>query len=105
VENAPVGTLLRKPEKDYTRALLRAVPSLVPRDPRPAVEGSPAIEVRNLGKTYGGTGFLVRRPGTDAARKVNFAVAPGRTLGIVGESGSGKSTVARCIMRLIAPTE
>jgi peptide/nickel transport system ATP-binding protein len=26
-------------------------------------------------------------------------------LGIVGESGSGKSTVARCVMRLIEPTE
>src|SRR5690606_16380376 len=29
----------------------------------------------------------------------------GETLGIVGESGSGKSTVARCIARLIDPTE
>ena len=29
----------------------------------------------------------------------------GETLGVVGESGSGKSTVARCIARLIEPTD
>ena len=32
-------------------------------------------------------------------------VRRGETLGIVGESGSGKSTVARCIARLIEPSE
>lgn len=105
VENAPLDRLLRHPQNDYTRALLQAVPSLVPRRPRPVVEARPSIEVRDLGKTYSGGGFLVRSPGTKAASNVNFAVAPGRTLGIVGESGSGKSTVARCIMRLIAPSE
>ena len=30
---------------------------------------------------------------------------PGKTLALVGESGSGKSTVARCLMRLIEPTD
>ena len=104
VEHAPVETLLRDPKQDYTKALLRAVPSLVPREPRAPVAGEPPLAVQDLGKTYGGGGFLFRKPGTDAARDVNFTVARGRTLGIVGESGSGKSTVARCIMRLIDPT-
>ena len=30
---------------------------------------------------------------------------PGETLALVGESGSGKSTVARCMTRLIEPTD
>jgi peptide/nickel transport system ATP-binding protein len=40
-----------------------------------------------------------------AASNVNIAVKRGETVGVVGESGSGKSTVARCIARLIDPTE
>jgi peptide/nickel transport system ATP-binding protein len=36
---------------------------------------------------------------------VDLAVRRGETLGIVGESGSGKSTVARCIARLIDPSD
>jgi peptide/nickel transport system ATP-binding protein len=40
-----------------------------------------------------------------AAVDVDLDIRKGETLGIVGESGSGKSTVARCIARLIDPTE
>ena len=36
---------------------------------------------------------------------VSFTVKKGETLGVVGESGCGKSTMARCIMRLLDPTE
>jgi peptide/nickel transport system ATP-binding protein len=104
VEHAPIETLLRDPKQDYTQKLLRAVPSLIPRAPRPVPGGDPVLKVDHLDMIYGGGGFFVRRPGTHAAKDVTFTVARGRTLGIVGESGSGKSTVARCIMRLIAPT-
>ena len=39
-----------------------------------------------------------------AVDDVDFAVAPGETLGLVGESGCGKTTTARLITRLLEPT-
>ncbi|MEI2385194.1 ABC transporter ATP-binding protein [Breoghania sp. JC706] len=105
VEQAPAGVLLRAPKEDYTRDLLRAVPSLVPRPPRVDAGGDPVLRVAGLMKYYARGGWFVSREPTKAARDVSFTISRGRTLGIVGESGSGKSTVARCIMRLIDPTD
>ncbi len=105
VESAPAGQLLRAPEQDYTRTLLKAVPSLAPRPARAAADGPPVLEVDGLGKLYGRGRWFSAKAATQAARDVRFSIARGRTLGIVGESGSGKSTVARCILRLIDPTE
>ncbi|MCF6110390.1 ABC transporter ATP-binding protein [Mesorhizobium muleiense] len=104
VESAAVETLLRDPQKDYTRRLLQAVPSLIPRDARAESQAEPALWVEGLTKIYDTRGFFKRGRETKAAQDVRFCIKPGRTLGIVGESGSGKSTVARCIMRLIDPT-
>ncbi|TRW99350.1 ABC transporter ATP-binding protein [Paracoccus sp. M683] len=103
VESGPVETLLRHPTADYTRELLRSVPSLSPRAPRPGSD-QVVLRVEKLNKIYGGGGILKKLPQAHAAKDVSFTLARGRTLGIVGESGSGKSTVARCIMRLIDPT-
>ncbi len=40
-----------------------------------------------------------------AVDDVSFSIAPGETLGLVGESGCGKSTIGRCIVRLLNPTD
>ncbi|MGM0560735.1 MAG: ABC transporter ATP-binding protein [Pseudomonadota bacterium] len=105
VEQAPVEKLLREPREDYTQKLLKAVPSLIPRKVRPPKSDDQVLQVQGMKKIYGGGGIFVKKEGTLAAQDVSFSIARGRTLGIVGESGSGKSTVARCVMRLIDPTE
>ncbi len=105
VETAPAAQLFESPRHDYTQALLRAVPSLQPRAPRPAEPRAPVLDVASLGKTYSSGGFLRKQSEKRAADAVTFQLRPGRTLGIVGESGSGKSTVARCVMRLIDPSD
>ena len=40
-----------------------------------------------------------------AVDDVNFSISKGETLGVVGEYGCGKSTLGRCILRLIEPTD
>ncbi len=96
--------MLRRPRHDYTRMLIRAVPSLSP-PARAAVTGAPIVlQTSGLTKTYVSGGFFGSRREVKAASDVDLVVRRGETLGVVGESGSGKSTVARCIARLIEPS-
>ncbi|WP_372697562.1 dipeptide ABC transporter ATP-binding protein [Arthrobacter sp. JSM 101049] len=123
VESGAAAEVLANPHHDYTRRLLRAVPTDKPRGSRlsdtatgitdrhrklvaargPAgpdgVDHDVVLSAANLRKTY-------RNPdGTDrvAVADVSFALRRGTTLGIVGESGSGKSTVARMALGLARP--
>lgn len=104
METQKLDDLLRHPRTDYTRDLLRAVPSQVPRMERSTTSDNVVLEAQDLCKTYGGGGLFLKGREVKAAQNVSFSLPKGRTLGIVGESGSGKTTVARCIMRLIEPT-
>jgi peptide/nickel transport system ATP-binding protein len=105
VEGGSVQDVLATPREDYTRSLLAAVPSLVPRQRRSENEAKVLLQVRGLGKRYGTRSMWGAAREVVAARDVNFSLRAGRTLGIVGESGSGKSTVARCAIRLTNPSE
>jgi peptide/nickel transport system ATP-binding protein len=105
VEQGTRDEVLRRPRESYTKMLVAAVPSLVP-PKRAPVEGRLALEVKQLSKTYGRRTLFNRKARiVNAAQDVNFHIRKGETLGIVGESGSGKTTVARCIARLIEPTD
>jgi ABC-type glutathione transport system ATPase component len=104
VETGMLDQILRAPAMEYTRNLLSAVPSLIPRAPRPASSEPVVLEANELGKVYRERSFFGRVREVAAAQDVTLTLRKGRTLGIVGESGSGKSTVARCIVRLIDPT-
>ena len=66
------------------------------------------LRVENLKKHFPVTRGIVFRSQIGAVRAVDgisFTVRQGETLGVVGESGCGKSTMARCIMRLLDPTD
>ena len=105
VEAGPLKQILSAPTMDYTRNLLSAVPSLVPRPPRVEEGFNPVVlEANELGKVYRERSMFGKPREVHAAKDVTLTLRKGRTLGIVGESGSGKSTVARCIVRLIDPT-
>jgi peptide/nickel transport system ATP-binding protein len=104
VETGALDAILRTPTMEYTRNLLSAVPSLVPRAPRAESTEPVVLEANELSKVYRERSFLGKVREVAAAKDVTLTLRKGRTLGIVGESGSGKSTVARCIVRLIDPT-
>lgn len=109
VETGPTAQILEHPEHEYTRTLLRAIPSGVPRfaplsaterhavtqaAPLPAAAAVPALRVEGLAKSFSGH---------RAVDGVGFELGRGRTLGIVGESGSGKTTTARMVLGLERP--
>ena len=68
--------------------------------------GAPLLEVSGLSKLFPvRSGVLQRARGhVHALTDVHVRLQRGQTLGIVGESGGGKSTLAKCIVRLLAPT-
>ncbi len=108
VELGTRDEVLKRPQHEYTKMLIGAVPTLIPKT-RPhglaAGADSPVVlETKNLSKTYAERGWFGSRREVHAAVDVNLELRRGQTLGIVGESGSGKSTVARCIVRLVDPS-
>jgi peptide/nickel transport system ATP-binding protein len=104
VEAGALDNILRTPAMEYTRNLLSAVPSLVPRTARADSVEPIVLETNQMGKIYRERSFFGGLREVAAAQDVTITLRKGRTLGIVGESGSGKSTVARCIVRLIDPS-
>ena len=107
VEIGTTEQILRSPQHPYTKMLIASVPSHEP-PPRASVAGvadTVVLRAQGLGKTYITQTMFGGKRVVDAAKDVSFEIRKGETLGIVGESGSGKSTVARCIARLIDPTE
>jgi oligopeptide/dipeptide ABC transporter ATP-binding protein len=65
------------------------------------------LTVNNLKKLFPVKGgFLSKQRGTIyAVNGVSFQMIKNTNFGIVGESGSGKTTIAKCMIRLIEPTE
>jgi peptide/nickel transport system ATP-binding protein len=104
VEIGDKDAVLKRPQHDYTRMLISAVPTLHLKE-RPSDPDAPIVlRVKSLEKTYHDKSWFAKARHVHAAQQVDLEIRRGQTLGIVGESGSGKSTVARCIVRLIDPT-
>jgi peptide/nickel transport system ATP-binding protein len=72
-----------------------------------STNAQPLLEVRGLKKYFPiHHGFFRRVVGyVRAVDDVNLSIMPGKTLGLVGESGCGKTTLGRCVVRAVPPTE
>jgi oligopeptide/dipeptide ABC transporter ATP-binding protein len=87
-----------------------AAPTTVAGDPASAAgrNGQPLLEAEHL-KLYFPVkkGVLVDRTiaHVHAVDDVSLSLKEGQTLGVVGESGCGKTTLARCMVRLLEPSE
>ena len=69
---------------------------------------TPLVEIRNLKKYFPVTkGIVLQRTvaHVKAVNGVSFTIRKGEALGLVGESGCGKTTIARCILKLLEPSD
>ena len=102
VEAGETADLFANPQHSYTKMLLSAESSGVPKPVKP--DAPVVAETENLKIWFPiQRGFLKRTVGhVKAVNAATLAVRAGETVGIVGESGSGKTTLALAIMRLIS---
>ena len=109
VEQGTIVDIFERPQVDYTRELLAAVPRMgagrAAALDKPEKPAKPAVvaEVRDLHVRFdlhgGFFGRVTRR--VHAVEGVNFSIAPNETLSLVGESGCGKSTTAKALAGLL----
>lgn len=119
--------VLKNPQHDYTKALLRCRPALHGKGERLPVIGDQlsvtgdqfvsgdkktianhptlmtVLEVQNLKVHYPGKKKLFKKTTEPfkAVDGVSFSVTEGETIGLVGESGCGKTTLGRAILQLV----
>ena len=76
-------------------------------DTEPTPTADILLNVKGLKKYFPIEKGFLRRVSSyvKAVDDVSFFISEGETLGLVGESGSGKTTVGRCVLRAIEPTE
>ena len=107
VERGTPAQVLGAPRDEYTKALVKAAPSVVvEREPSPRGQGGdgdgstasvPVLEAKDLHKVYKLRG---RGKEVHALKGVSFTAKRGKTTAVIGESGSGKSTIAKIVLGL-----
>ena len=112
VEMGATETVLRQPQHEYTRSLLKAALHIqaVDEDTRKETSQLPILQITELQQHYTiEPNFIARlwkKPGETikAVDGINLELYQGEIFGLVGESGCGKSTLSRTILQLIPPT-
>jgi peptide/nickel transport system ATP-binding protein len=102
VESASTADIFAKPQADYTRALLAAVPRMGQAPLRPAVTSDPIARLTDVVVRYPLRGGLLGgvTQNVHAVEHVSFDIRKGETFALVGESGCGKSTIAKALVGL-----
>ncbi|KAA1246313.1 ABC transporter ATP-binding protein [Aquimarina sp. RZ0] len=128
VEYGSTHQIFTSPQKEYTKALIYARPSLDVRFKKlPTIRDyldnqeadreiitkterqqqhqklyskPPLLEVKNVEKTFFSTVGFFGKKEFKAVNDVSFKLYEGETLGLVGESGCGKSTLGNAILQL-----
>ena len=112
VERGTSDDIFYRPQHDYTKMLLNAVPRIDQpnREGRPklgeppAETSEPIVKARDVKVRFPvnvGGGLFGRTKMLKAVDGVSFDLRAGETLGVVGESGCGKSTLARAVLKLV----
>ncbi|TNC48455.1 ABC transporter ATP-binding protein [Rubellimicrobium rubrum] len=104
VEEGPVAQIFGAPAKDYTKALLAAVPRMGQRAlTDPAAQRPPVCTLRDLTVRFDIAHGLLGRTThrVHAVEGVSLQIQAGETFALVGESGCGKSTIAKTIAGLV----
>ena len=128
IEQDTAENIFHHPKQEYTKALLKAKPSLGQRPRRlPTIQDvlderateidiitqkerleqhkklyshPPILEVINIEKEFISNSGLFKKKHFKAVDQVSFKLYEGETLGLVGESGCGKSTLGNLILNL-----
>ncbi len=103
VETATTADLFARPQAQYTRDLLAAVPRMGGAAARPAVTGDVVASLSDVVVRFPLKGGLLGRvtQNVHAVEHVGFDIRRGETFALVGESGCGKSTIAKAIVGLV----
>ena len=107
IEQGTADQIFNKPQHEYTKALLGAVPhlgaSLATKDENRVPADAPfALEAKGLVIDYPKNGST---PAFRAVKGIDLTIRQGEIVSLVGESGSGKTTVGRCAVGLLPVAE
>ena len=99
VERGTVREVFYRPQADYTKKLLNAVPKILPAEPKdtPRPDAEVLVRAKDLNIIYPGR---LNTPAFHAIKDLNLEIRAGEVIGLVGESGSGKTTIGRTVAGL-----
>lgn len=115
IERGSVRDVFTRPQQDYTRQLLQAVPRITLTQHRLHVHDHntvnvqhnsehSVVQVEHVSARYSSS-RLQKSKAHQALNNVSLHIAPAHTCALVGESGAGKTTLAKLIMGQLSSYE